>query len=126
MTERIYNINLDLTLEKQNNLIFTRRGEVDSTLVKVTIANRDSVVDLTGATIKFNAKLNTVAVSTDAGIELTNASAGEFEFRMPKEVMIESGKFDLAYFEIITGSQVIKTYNVPFAVLPDTQSSGVR
>ncbi len=119
MAIRTYNILLDSYNSTIPEPIVGRQGDKNGAVtLHVTITDRGSAVDLTGQTINLMAETakGTAVVADNAGVTLTDAANGRFDYAIPNALWSEAGKITKAYFSLnaVDGQQA--TYDLIFIV----------
>lgn len=119
MAIRTYDILLDSYNSTIPEPIVGRQGDKNGAVtLHVTITDRGTAVDLTGQTVNLIAKTanDTAVVADNAGVTLTDAANGRFDYAIPNALWSESGKIKKAYFSLNTADGQQTTYDLIFIV----------
>lgn len=119
MAIRTYDILLDSYNSTIPEPIVGRQGDKNGAVaLHVTITDRGTAVDLTGQTINLMAETakGTAVVADNAGVTLTDAASGKFDYDIPNALWSEAGKIKKAYFSLNDSSGQQTTYDLIFIV----------
>lgn len=119
MTIRSYDINLDSFNATIPEPIIGRQGDKNGAVtLHVSITDRGTAVDLTGQTINLMAETakGTAIVADNAGVTLTDAVNGKFDYAIPNALWSEAGKITKAYFSLNDTDGQQTTYDLIFMV----------
>lgn len=119
MAIRTYDILLDSYNSTIPEPIVGRQGDKNGAVtLHVTITDRGTAVDLTKQTINLIAKTanGTAVVADNAGVTLTDASNGKFDYAIPNALWSESGNIKDAYFSLNDTDGQETTYDLIFIV----------
>lgn len=119
MAIRTYDILLDSYNSTIPEPIVGRQGDKNGAVtLHVTITDRGSAVDLTGKTVNLIAETanGTSVVADNAGVTLTDATNGKFDYAIPNALWSESGKITKAYFSLNDTDGQQTTYDLIFMV----------
>lgn len=119
MAIRTYDILLDSYNSTMPEPIVGRQGDKNGAVtLHVTITDRGTAVDLTGQTVNLIAETakGTAVVADNAGVTLTDAVNGKFDYAIPNALWSESGKITKAYFSLNDTDGQQTTYDLIFIV----------
>lgn len=119
MAIRTYDILLDSYNSTIPEPIVGRQGDKNGAVtLHVSITDRGTAVDLTKQTINLIAKTanGTAVVADNAGVTLTDASNGKFDYAIPNALWSESGNIKDAYFSLNDTDGQETTYDLIFIV----------
>jgi len=119
MAIRTYDILLDSYNSTMPEPIVGRQGDKNGAVtLHVTITDRGTAVDLTGQTVNLIAETakGTAVVADNAGVTLTDAVNGKFDYAIPNALWSESGKITKAYFSLNDTDGHQTTYDLIFIV----------
>lgn len=119
MAIRTYDILLDSYNSTIPEPIVGRQGDKNGAVtLHVTITDRGTAVDLTGQTVNLIAETanGTSVVADNAGVTLTDATNGKFDYAIPNALWSESGKITKAYFSLNDTDGQQTTYDLIFMV----------
>ena len=115
MAIRTYDILLDSYNSTMPEPIVGRQGDRNGAVtLHVTITDRGTAVDLTGQTVNLIAETakGTAVVADNAGVTLTDAVNGKFDYAIPNALWSEAGKIKKAYFSLNTSDGQQTTYDL--------------
>lgn len=119
MAIRTYDILLDSYNSTIPEPIVGRQGDKNGAVtLHVTITDRGTAVDLTGQTVNLIAETanGTAVVADNAGVTLTDAVNGKFDYAIPNALWSEAGKITKAYFSLNDTDGQQTTYDLIFMV----------
>lgn len=119
MAIRTYDILLDSYNSTIPEPIVGRQGDKNGAVtLHVTITDRGTAVDLTGQTVNLIAETakGTAVVADNAGVTLTDAKNGRFDYAIPNALWSEAGKITKAYFSLNDSNGQQTTYDLFFIV----------
>jgi len=119
MAIRTYDILLDSYNSTMPEPIVGRQGDKNGAVtLHVTITDRGTAVDLTGQTVNLIAETaqGTAVVADNAGVTLTDATNGRFDYAVPNALWSEAGKITKAYFSLNDTNGQQTTYDLIFIV----------
>lgn len=119
MAIRTYDILLDSYNSTMPEPIVGRQGDKNGAVtLHVTITDRGTAVNLTGQTVNLIAETanGTAVVADNAGVTLTDAVNGKFDYAIPNALWSESGKITKAYFSLNDTDGQGTTYDLIFIV----------
>lgn len=119
MAIRTYGILLDSYNSTMPEPIVGRQGDKNGAVtLHVTITDRGTAVDLTGQTVNLIAETaqGTAVVADNAGVTLTDAVNGKFDYAIPNALWSEAGKITKAYFSLNDNDGQETTYDLIFMV----------
>ena len=119
MAIRTYDILLDSYNSTMPEPIVGRQGDKNGAVtLHVTITDRGTAVNLNGQTINLMAETakGTAVVADNAGVTLTDAVNGKFDYAIPNALWSESGKITKAYFSFNDTDGQQTTYDLIFIV----------
>lgn len=119
MAIRTYDILLDSYNSTMPEPIVGRQGDKNGAVtLHVTITDRGSAVDLTSQTVNLIAETanGTAVVADNAGVTLTDAVNGKFDYAIPNALWSEAGKITKAYFSLNDTDGQQTTYDLIFIV----------
>ena len=119
MAIRTYDILLDSYNSTIPEPIVGRQGDKNGAVtLHVTITDRGTAVDLTGQTINLIAETakGKAVVADNAGVTLTDATNGRFDYEVPNALWSEAGKVTKAYFSLNDANGQQTTYDLIFIV----------
>jgi len=119
MAIRTYDILLDSYNSTMPEPIVGRQGDKNGAVtLHVTITDRGTAVDLTGQTVNLIAETakGTAVVADNAGVTLTDAVNGKFDYAIPNALWSEAGKITKAYFSLNDANGQQTTYDLIFIV----------
>lgn len=119
MAIRTYDILLDSYNSTIPEPIVGRQGDKNGAVtLHVTITDRGNAVDLTNQTVNMIAETasGTAVVADNAGVTLTDAVNGKFDYAIPNALWSESGKITKAYFSLNNTDGQQTTYDLIFMV----------
>ena len=119
MAIRTYDILLDSYNSTMPEPIVGRQGDKNGAVtLHVTITDRGTAVDLTGQTVNLMAETakDTAVVADNAGVTLTDAVNGKFDYAIPNALWSEAGKIKKAYFSLNNTDGQQTTYDLIFIV----------
>ena len=119
MAIRTYDILLDSYNSTMPEPIVGRQGDKNGAVtLHVTITDRGTAVDLTGQTVNLIAETakGTAVVADNAGVTLTDAVNGKFDYAIPNALWSEAGKIKKAYFSLNNTDGNQTTYDLIFIV----------
>jgi len=119
MAIRTYDILLDSYNSTMPEPIVGRQGDKNGAVtLHVTITDRGTAVNLNGQTINLMAETaqGTAVVADNAGVTLTEAANGKFDYAIPNALWSESGKITKAYFSLNDTDGQQTTYDLIFIV----------
>ena len=119
MAIRTYDILLDSYNSTMPEPIVGRQGDRNGAVtLHVTITDRGTAVDLTGQTVNLMAETanGTAVVADNAGVTLTDAVNGKFDYAIPNALWSEAGKIKKAYFSLNNTDGQQTTYDLIFIV----------
>ncbi|AUV59720.1 tail protein [Lactobacillus phage Bassarid] len=119
MAIRTYDILLDSYNSTIPEPIVGRQGDKNGAVtLHVTITDRGTAVDLTGQTVNLIAETanGTAVVADNAGVTLTDAANGKFDYAIPNALWSEAGKITKAYFSLNDTDGQQTTYDLIFMV----------
>jgi len=119
MAIRTYDILLDSYNSTIPEPIVGRQGDKNGAVtLHVTITDRGTAIDLTGETINLVAKTanGTAVLADNAGVTLTDALNGKFDYAIPNALWSEAGKIKDAYFSLNDTNGQQTTYDLIFIV----------
>lgn len=119
MAIRTYDILLDSYNSTMPEPIVGRQGDKNGAVtLHVTITDRGSAVNLSGQAVNLIAETaqGTAVVADNAGVTLTDAVNGKFDYAIPNALWSESGKIKKAYFSLNASDGQQTTYDLIFIV----------
>ena len=119
MAIRTYDILLDSYNSTMPEPIVGRQGDKNGAVtLHVTITDRGAAVGLTGQTVNLMAETakGTAVVADNAGVTLTDAANGRFDYAVPNALWSEAGKITKAYFSLNDTNGQQTTYDLIFIV----------
>jgi len=119
MAIRTYDILLDSYNSTMPEPIVGRQGDKNGAVtLHVTITDRGTTVDLTDQTVNLMAETanGTAVIADNAGVTLTDAVSGKFDYAIPNALWSEAGKITKAYFSLNDTDGQETTYDLIFIV----------
>jgi len=119
MAIRTYDILLDSYNSTIPEPIVGRQGDKNGAVtLHMKITDRGTAVDLTGQTVNLIATTanGTAVVADNAGVTLTDAVNGKFDYAIPNALWSEAGKIKDAYFSLNNSDGQETTYDLIFMV----------